>query len=89
MSYRKNEDGSVTVSKLIKFDNTLLEVTASSLETAQHLFKQELTAYRTYANIKTNKKFNSPSKEGEVDYIIARDSLAEIINKEYEQTTKA
>lgn len=86
MNYRKNEDGSVTISRLIKFDNTLLEVTASNLETAQHLFKQELTVYRKYANIKTNKKFFSTSKEGGVDHVMARDSLVDLINKEYEES---
>lgn len=88
-SYKKNEDNSFTAFKLMKDTNTLLEVTAFDLDEAKKLCKNEIADYRKgHGLVKTKRKFNSPGKNGGVDYIRARHFLADVIDSEVEKENK-
>lgn len=85
MNYKKNEDGSFTAFRLMKDSNTVLEITAYDLDEAKSLLKNEIADYRKgHGIVKTKRKFNSPGKEGGVDYVLARHYLADIIDGEVE-----
>ena len=84
MSYRKNEDSSYTCYRLMRFDNTVLEATAQDLDNAQKLLANEVSAYKVYGLVETKRSYNSPSFPEGKGFIQARDTLAEIINKEVE-----
>lgn len=87
MNYRRNEDGSYTAFKLMKFDNTMLEATAQDLDNAKQLLKNEIDAWKNYSLVETKALINSPSFENGKAYIYARDTLAEVINKEVDEGT--
>lgn len=88
MSYRKNEDGTYTAFRLMKFDNTLLEASAADLDNAKTLLKREVEAYKNYALVETKREYFSPGFPGQKAYVQANDRLAEIINKEVEDEQK-
>lgn len=85
MNYRKNEDGTYTAFKLMKFDNQMLEATAEDLDNAKKLLKNEIDAWKNYSLVETAKSFYSPGVEGKKAYVYARDTLVDQINKEYKE----
>lgn len=84
MSYKRNSDGSYTTWRLMKFDGQLLEATAETLENAQKLLKQEVDAWKNYSLVETGEEYYSPGLPGKKGYVMARDTLVEIIKKEKE-----
>jgi len=90
MNYKKNEDGTYTVYRLMKDTNTTLEATASTLDDAKERLKIEHKDYKAgYGITKTRRKFYSPGAENDVAYVWARHDLADVIDKEVgEELTK-
>lgn len=83
MNYKKNEDGTFTVTRYMKDTGTTLEATASTLDDAKERLKLEHKDYKAgYGIVKTKRKFYSPGSENDVAYVWARHDLAEIIDKE-------
>lgn len=87
MNYRKNEDGTYTAFKLMKFDNSMLEATAQDLDNAKKMLAEEIKAWKNYSLVETNKLIFSPGAENGKAYIYARDTLVDIINKEHKEET--
>lgn len=85
MSYRKNEDGSYTAFRYMNFDGSMLEATAADLDTAKHLLKEEVKAWKSYSLVEANKLVYSPGSENGKVAILANDKIAEMINQELEK----
>jgi hypothetical protein len=81
MNYRKNPDNTYTAFKYMKFDGTMLEVTANDLDNAKSLLKQEIEAWKTYG-LEEAGTFYSPGSPDNKGIVYARDDLAELIKKE-------
>lgn len=81
MNYRRNEDGTYTAFKYVKFDGTMLEATAEDLDNAKKMLKSEIEAHKMYA-MEEVAKFFSPGQPNNVGIVYARDDLAETIKKE-------
>lgn len=85
MNYRKNEDGTYTAFRLMKFDNSMLEATAQDLDNAKSMLAEEIKAWKNYSLVETNKLIYSPGSENGKAYIYARDTLVDVINKELKE----
>lgn len=87
MNYRKNEDGTYTAFKLMKFDGTMLEATANDLDNAKELLKREIDAYKNYTMEEVN-TFFSPGCDNQKGVVYCRDSLVDIIKADLAKEKK-
>jgi hypothetical protein len=76
MNYRKNEDGSYTAFKYMKFDGTTLEATAQDLDNAKQMLKREIDAWKTYS-LEEIGNFNSPGCEKQKGMVYSRNAKGE------------
>lgn len=80
MNYRKNEDGSYTAFRYMKFDGTMLEATAQDLDNAKALLKHEIEAHKTYA-LEEIGTFFSPGCENQKGIIYSKDAKVITVDK--------
>lgn len=72
MNYRRNEDGSFTAFKYMRFDGTMLEATAEDLDNAKRMLKNEIDAYKTYSMEEVG-TFFSPGQPDQKGIIYSRE----------------
>lgn len=85
MNYYRNDDGSYTAFRRMKFDGSMLEATAQDLDNAKRMLKSEIDAWKNYSLVETNKLIFSPGSENGKAYVYSRDDLVNTINQELKE----
>jgi hypothetical protein len=83
MSYKRNENGSFTAYEVMKFDGTVLEATAETLDNAKAMLKKEKEAWKSY-KLDEAGTFLSKGCQDQKGMVYCREDLVDLIKEDNE-----